>query len=141
MPSTPSQFPSGCHPPNGRARRNSTISMFNEQGHIRPTMLSRPISRCSQRPRQSRRLTRSEEHTSELQSRPHLVCRLLLEKKKEPVIFEERLLDNPYRRLRADLELPNGHFQRLSSKHDALGNPTPHDGQELYESQLARLRN
>src|SRR5690554_7707118 len=26
-------------------------------------------------------LTRSEEHTSELQSRPHLVCRLLLEKK------------------------------------------------------------
>src|SRR3989442_2857701 len=25
---------------------------------------------------------RSEEHTSELQSRPHLVCRLLLEKKK-----------------------------------------------------------
>src|SRR5436305_13992541 len=28
------------------------------------------------------RPTRSEEHTSELQSRPHLVCRLLLEKKK-----------------------------------------------------------
>src|SRR5690625_6864625 len=28
-------------------------------------------------------LTRSEEHTSELQSRGHLVCRLLLEKKKE----------------------------------------------------------
>src|SRR5439155_24380606 len=29
-----------------------------------------------------RALTRSEEHTSELQSRGHLVCRLLLEKKK-----------------------------------------------------------
>src|SRR5690554_7692016 len=28
---------------------------------------------------------RSEEHTSELQSRPHLVCRLLLEKKKEHI--------------------------------------------------------
>src|SRR5436305_3515685 len=28
------------------------------------------------------RSDRSEEHTSELQSRPHLVCRLLLEKKK-----------------------------------------------------------
>src|SRR2546422_8494104 len=28
-------------------------------------------------------LTRSEEHTSELQSRLHLVCRLLLEKKKK----------------------------------------------------------
>src|SRR5690554_3570175 len=30
-----------------------------------------------------RRRSRSEEHTSELQSRPHLVCRLLLEKKKK----------------------------------------------------------
>src|SRR3989442_6351669 len=29
---------------------------------------------------------RSEEHTSELQSRPHLVCRLLLEKKNAPVL-------------------------------------------------------
>src|SRR2546422_5995582 len=32
--------------------------------------------------------TRSEEHTSELQSRLHLVCRLLLEKKKEEFTFE-----------------------------------------------------
>src|SRR3989442_9963949 len=30
---------------------------------------------------------RSEEHTSELQSRPHLVCRLLLEKKKKNTIY------------------------------------------------------
>src|SRR2546422_4946161 len=30
------------------------------------------------------RVVRSEEHTSELQSRLHLVCRLLLEKKKKP---------------------------------------------------------
>src|SRR2546422_4371213 len=30
-----------------------------------------------------RQTTRSEEHTSELQSRLHLVCRLLLEKKKK----------------------------------------------------------
>src|SRR3989442_4741296 len=29
--------------------------------------------------------TRSEEHTSELQSRPHLVCRLLLGKKNKPL--------------------------------------------------------
>src|SRR5436305_5663911 len=35
---------------------------------------------------------RSEEHTSELQSRPHLVCRLLLEKKNTAVcIFGQRL--------------------------------------------------
>src|SRR6202051_1501591 len=31
-----------------------------------------------------RRIIRSEEHTSELQSHEHLVCRLLLEKKKRP---------------------------------------------------------
>src|SRR2546430_8671646 len=37
-----------------------------------------PKDTCS-----SRRLIRSEEHTSELQSQSNLVCRLLLEKKKE----------------------------------------------------------
>src|SRR3989442_4088630 len=31
--------------------------------------------------------SRSEEHTSELQSRPHLVCRLLLEKKKKQQMY------------------------------------------------------
>src|SRR5215510_16139177 len=38
------------------------------------------------RPAQDQRAAhrRSEEHTSELQSRGHLVCRLLLEKKKTP---------------------------------------------------------
>src|SRR3712207_8393343 len=38
--------------------------------------------RCGLRPRRGRGLGRSEEHTSELQSRQYLVCRLLLEKKK-----------------------------------------------------------
>src|SRR2546422_6994804 len=43
-----------------------------------------PSPRCARRPGcgRPRRTTRSEEHTSELQSRLHLVCRLLLEKKK-----------------------------------------------------------
>src|SRR3712207_8914978 len=34
-------------------------------------------------PRQLEAIPRSEEHTSELQSRQYLVCRLLLEKKKQ----------------------------------------------------------
>src|SRR5205809_4679286 len=34
--------------------------------------------------------TRSEEHTSELQSRLHLVCRLLLEKKNQTIALEFR---------------------------------------------------
>src|SRR5207253_10588450 len=38
-------------------------------------------NRCAVRVR--RKVVRSEEHTSELQSRGHLVCRLLLEKKKK----------------------------------------------------------
>src|SRR2546422_3935839 len=42
------------------------------------------------------RLPRSEEHTSELQSRLHLVCRLLLEKKKK----KEKKIQNRYREVR-----------------------------------------
>src|SRR5271157_5326716 len=36
---------------------------------------------------------RSEEHTSELQSRPHLVCRLLLEKKKNTHSLRETIVN------------------------------------------------
>src|SRR5437660_9396178 len=36
-------------------------------------------------------MLRSEEHTSELQSRGHLVCRLLLEKKKKMSIYRHNL--------------------------------------------------
>src|SRR5437870_6242150 len=37
---------------------------------------------------QCREIPRSEEHTSELQSRGHLVCRLLLEKKKKKITYK-----------------------------------------------------
>src|SRR3712207_8857443 len=40
---------------------------------------------------------RSEEHTSELQSRQYLVCRLLLEKKKQLVTCQKRLIEVPTR--------------------------------------------
>src|SRR3712207_9125422 len=40
----------------------------------------------SRRPAMTRSRVRSEEHTSELQSRQYLVCRLLLEKKKKTLI-------------------------------------------------------
>src|SRR6266498_4265920 len=48
-------------------------STFPRASSSRPTWSSRSPKPCRRR---------SEEHTSELQSRPHLVCRLLLEKKK-----------------------------------------------------------
>src|SRR5690348_18139407 len=43
-------------------------------------------SQCSEAALRLSRL-RSEEHTSELQSPVHLVCRLLLEKKKKPQLY------------------------------------------------------
>src|SRR2546422_4222880 len=57
------------------------------RGHDRPPLLLRP------RPaRAGGRMIfqRSEEHTSELQSRLHLVCRLLLEKKKSTFAVRAR---------------------------------------------------
>src|SRR3989442_11102285 len=49
------------------------------------TVSGRVLAELSRTRKLSQRLAapRSEEHTSELQSRPHLVCRLLLEKKKK----------------------------------------------------------
>src|SRR3712207_8226475 len=52
-----------------------------ERSRTRSTKKEKPRRRsCSTLP--SRRKARSEEHTSELQSRQYLVCRLLLEKNK-----------------------------------------------------------
>src|SRR5436305_4189232 len=46
--------------------------------------------------RMPRSRVRSEEHTSELQSRPHLVCRLLLEKKKKKHKIQKQEFARPY---------------------------------------------
>src|SRR5207302_9760812 len=59
----------------------------NERASIPPGSPSDTSSRCSRQrpicgPQIGRWRERSEEHTSELQSRENLVCRLLLEKKK-----------------------------------------------------------
>src|SRR5215813_14389936 len=60
---------------------------------------SRPPAPCRRRARspgwRRRRWSRSEEHTSELQSRPHLVCRLLLEKKKKGQSLQQLLENGP----------------------------------------------
>src|SRR2546422_5573485 len=60
-------------------------TLFRSSGlgrrHAAPYAAPRGGRRKEGRVRQVR-LNRSEEHTSELQSRLHLVCRLLLEKKK-----------------------------------------------------------
>src|SRR3712207_9101507 len=62
-----------CHSSHGRLRSSASICGTR-------------ISRCRTRsPFVPKRGSRSEEHTSELQSRQYLVCRLLLEKKKKPL--------------------------------------------------------
>src|SRR5207253_5184697 len=53
-----------------------------------------PWRRTWPRAPRNRRSARSEEHTSELQSRGHLVCRLLLEKKKTITPSETPLYQN-----------------------------------------------
>src|SRR5436309_6925677 len=60
--------------------------LFRERGFPRRNLIQvRPRDRV---------MARSEEHTSELQSRENLVCRLLLEKKKKkkhlPILFKLR---------------------------------------------------
>src|SRR2546422_404656 len=73
-----------------RSLRSVTRSMRPSSSFTRSTascwltVLSK-IIRCS-------RGNRSEEHTSELQSRLHLVCRLLLEKKKKNSNLNENFL-------------------------------------------------
>src|SRR3989442_6985677 len=61
-------------------RSVSTSSTLNS--HLGGSLGSHNLMICFIRILLVRGWFRSEEHTSELQSRPHLVCRLLLEKKK-----------------------------------------------------------
>src|SRR2546422_8344063 len=62
-------------------RRNAGARPMATELKTQPPQQDTPTSRFKQCLRERLRL-RSEEHTSELQSRLHLVCRLLLEKKK-----------------------------------------------------------
>src|SRR2546422_2038882 len=59
-------------------QQGTYVFVLNQDGTARsqPVTVEHPAARPGRSPR-------SEEHTSELQSRLHLVCRLLLEKKKE----------------------------------------------------------
>src|SRR5687768_18306099 len=93
---TPSLFPyatlfrsAAHHPAHGRAG-GADSGRRGLRSRLRYGGISRGRGRISARqppgdlPRREEApaLSRSEEHTSELQSRLHLVCRLLLEKKK-----------------------------------------------------------
>src|SRR5436305_4980885 len=79
---------------------------------------------------------RSEEHTSELQSRPHLVCRLLLEKKTEslPPNQPTGRLHNPPR---SDEHRPNPSQHHQCPDDSSLYSPMPrvqHRCQPIFPS-------
>src|SRR6266481_7762603 len=57
-------------------------TLFRSRPARHPADRRRPARRRDHRGQGGRQRTRSEEHTSELQSQIQLVCRLLLEKKK-----------------------------------------------------------
>src|SRR5436305_7830558 len=65
-------------PPRSTLFPYTTLFRSSAVGIISAVRMKKPVSTFP-----SRSAPRSEEHTSELQSRPHLVCRLLLEKKNE----------------------------------------------------------
>src|SRR5215813_9380806 len=68
-------------PPRSTLFPYTTLSRSSSTNFSRMVEISVGVAWGSTR-RPRRICGRSEEHTSELQSRPHLVCRLLLEKKK-----------------------------------------------------------
>src|SRR5258708_11170042 len=77
-----------CRPPGSsfpKQRRHETAAVL---GTLQRPARSRPGERMRALDRQAQQgWLRSEEHTSELQSPDHLVCRLLLEKKKIYVLI------------------------------------------------------
>src|SRR5205809_5813053 len=81
-------------------RRPPRSTLFPYTTLFRSIPKSEPTETCvveTGKPNKVASTTRSEEHTSELQSRLHLVCRLLLEKKKTKTnqSFNSKSCDTP----------------------------------------------
>src|SRR2546422_7014162 len=81
--------------PAPRARKTFSVRRTQESGSSESAHSHASVRWPRRRPReyQNTSAMRSEEHTSELQSRLHLVCRLLLEKKKK----EQHRVKDEYR--------------------------------------------
>src|SRR3712207_7624978 len=82
-------FRSDGHRPGGRLRMTDMTAVHRPAMLLDPASTVHGLRACGARVEAGTRLVdvwlyrRSEEHTSELQSRQYLVCRLLLEKKKK----------------------------------------------------------
>src|SRR3712207_8774025 len=80
-------------PPQADGRRDADgpRPLQGRQRHARPPQRRPPA------PADRLAAARSEEHTSELQSRQYLVCRLLLEKKKKKEHMHQLMITKIYR--------------------------------------------
>src|SRR3989440_6296432 len=89
---SPAARSSGCrskyNTPHNDKRAKSSTSLERIPPCWPDVIPQRPSGAAARRPAQARR---SEEHTSELQSRSDLVCRLLLEKKKQTTTDHVRI--------------------------------------------------
>src|SRR6266511_668154 len=91
----------------------STLFPYTTLFRSRPRTLQarhRLRDRAPHHPRATR--ARSEEHTSELQSRENLVCHLLLEKKKNPQVIAPPLLSKTY----PEIDLLSSAFAKAASE-------------------------
>src|SRR5947199_1031277 len=70
-------------------------TLFRSAGKMPAELIPCGAGQCGTRPAGSISVERSEEHTSELQSLRHLVCRLLLEKKKNQSTSSSRAFAPP----------------------------------------------
>src|SRR5436309_6269507 len=89
-PSLITKKPSGERSPVHQGRSYSSTSLVRRPALLASvramSIVSTPQTSAASRAEMS--LVRSEEHTSELQSRENLVCRLLLEKKQNKLLDE-----------------------------------------------------
>src|SRR5262245_64054740 len=86
-PPTPTLFPYTTLFRSSRSS-SSPVPAIGKRSVRSPCMIVCAVSVMASTRLSTRRMTRSEEHTSELQSLRHLVCRLLLEKKKKKDIHK-----------------------------------------------------
>src|SRR3712207_7679079 len=112
------------HSPQREPRVSVPLTSLNLQQLV---VLRQRLSCRSRRPIISLMTSfRSEEHTSELQSRQYLVCRLLLEKKKEHILSPElklRLADDHFKGLPPCKQHENLHLV-LADRHVPLHQPS-----------------
>src|SRR6266511_3836639 len=118
-------------------RRPPRSTLFPYTTLFRSCWTTRPRTApaCSPPARPTSRPARSEEHTSELQSRENLVCRLLLDKKQRPTVRRDGGLFAGS--LRRGLHPPRNAYREVVLLF--FNNPDPHELHTLSPHDARRI--